>query len=867
MPMLASFSQIRFGLLVGIGGGIARPNEGRDIRLGDVVVSEPSGTSGGVVQYDLGKFNTGRDPERIGCLRKPPEAMLKALAKLQSEHELAGSQIPQILEAMGQRHPTMIRSRPGKPNYQYQGAEHDHLFPPAYSHIGGADCSRCDLAQSIQRDQRCSSEPEIHYGVVASGNWLIKDVPLRDEITRFSGEDCLCIEMEAAGLMDSFPCLVIRGISDYADSHKNDRWQRYAAATAAAFAKELLACVPVHDLSQAPKAIDNQVIREHLDQSNWFIESNKFAVWKNQPHSFLWLSGLPGSGKTILSSTAIATLENDTTFSQWLLYFYFDFSNPKKQSHESMVRSLLHQLYYRSDFTRQELNLLFSSSQYGFWQPNIESLCQVLRDSIEHGDQIWIILDALDECTAKQGLQNDSLLPWIRDLIGAKLDHVHVLVTSRPEHDIERTFQDLASIDDIIRLNSNLVSNDIYTYIHARVRDHDGLERWRGRPDVQDEIEKELTKRAKGMFRWVACQIDVLESCTDLRMLKKAILSLPETLDETYVRIVDCIPASQKDNMIRILQFLLYSERPLRLEEAVDAIIVDPEDDEMFQPGNRMPRPEEILDKFGIPSEEDTSWKPTFQPLYYASLLGLRSAVKLLLLAGEDVNAEGGHFGNALQAASLRGWVDIVQLLLDKGADINAQGGHFGNALQAASLQGFVDITQLLLDKGDDVNAQGGKFGNALQAASLQGFVDITQLLLDKGDDVNAQGGKFGNALQAASFQGCVDITQLLLDKGADVNAQGGEFGNALHAASHEGHTEVVQLLLDKGAAINAQGSWCGNALQAASFRGHTEIVQLLLDNGANVNLGALREASVSGHSKIVQLLQDKAANTHLRHS
>ncbi|KAL9084482.1 MAG: hypothetical protein Q9165_008055 [Trypethelium subeluteriae] len=818
IPMLACFPHIRFGLLVGIGGGIARPNEGRDIRLGDVVVSQPTGTSGGVVQYDFGKFKAGHGPERIGSLRKPPEAMLKALAKLQADHELADSQVPQILEAMGQSYPNMMRSKPGKPSYQYQGTEHDHLFRSTYNHIGGADCSKCDLAQSIQRDQRFSLGPEIHYGVVASGNWLIKEVPVRDEIIEFTGEDCLCLEMEAAGLMDSFPCIVIRGISDYADSHKNDRWQRYAAATAAAFAKELLSYIPVHELSQTPKVIENQDIRECLNQidqritelvpnitsvknhtnqlvldaqqqkvmewlsssdssinqnkarqlhqqgtGTWFLKSNDFINWKSYPHSFLWLNGFPGSGKTILSSTIITALEKDTTSSQWLLYFYFDFSDPRKQSHDSMVRSLIHQLYYRSEITRKELNLLFSSSENGHRQPATESLCKVFTNSIEHSDQIWIVLDALDECETRKGGQYTSLLPWIRSLIKARLDHVHLLVTSRPEHDIEKAFQYLASTDSIIHLESKLVSDDISTYVHARVRDHDGLERWRGRPDIQDEIEKELRERANGMFRWVACQLDVLEGCTDLRMLRKAIASLPETLDETYSRILDLIPPYHKDNMIRILQFLVYSERPLRLEEAVDAIIVEPEHEDMFQPGNRMPQPEEIklivreiresypfaeycakywmthavddkddrvfkrllirffLEEHGsfvsccLLYNPDRSWdkepskKMIPHKLYYASFVGLKSAVKLLLQTGADINAQGGIYGNALQAASLGGYTELVQLLLDKGANIHAQGGEYSNALQAASSRGYTAIVQLLLDKGADINAQGGR--------------------------------------------------------------------------------------------------------------------------------------------------------------
>ena len=60
--------------------------------------------------------------------------------------------------------------------------------------------------------------------------------------------------MEAAGLMNDFPCLVIWGICDYADSHKNKRWQNYAVATAAVYAKELLRATPVHGVKELPKA-------------------------------------------------------------------------------------------------------------------------------------------------------------------------------------------------------------------------------------------------------------------------------------------------------------------------------------------------------------------------------------------------------------------------------------------------------------------------------------------------------------------------------------------------------------------------------------------------------------------------------------
>ncbi|KAF4342866.1 Pfs NACHT and ankyrin domain protein [Fusarium beomiforme] len=228
---------------------------------------------------------------------------------------------------------------------------------------------------------------------------------------------------------------------------------------------------------------------------------------------------------------------------------------------------------------------------------------------------------------------------------------------------------------------------------------------------------------------------------------------------------------------------------------------------------------------------------PKASRLYYVCLGGLVEAAKNMITEGADVNAQGGWFGNALQAASSNGNRDVIQLLLDKRADINAQGGKLGNALQAASYEGHQEITQLLLDRGAKVNAQGGEYGNALQAASFRGNREVVQLLLDKGAKVNAQGGWFSNALQAASYEGHqVEVVQLLLDRGADVNVQGGEYGNALQAASFRSNRDVIQLLLDNGADVNAQGGWFGNALHAASFRGNRDVIQLLLDRGAKAN-------------------------------
>lgn len=254
--LLSSLPQIRIGLLVGIGGAIARPDQDRDIRLGDIIVSQPDGTTGGVIQYDLGKSKLNQAWEQKGSLNKPPQVLLNALASLQAEHEITPSTVPDLLQAMWTANPQMKRPKNKVPAFAHQGFENDRLFKPERDHTGGNTCAECDASWEIERDQRDTTDPEIHYGVIASGNTLIKDATTRDAIAKVAGEECICFEMEAAGLMDHFPCLVIRGVCDYADSHKNDRWQRYASATAAAYAKELLGFVPTKHLQATQRAID-----------------------------------------------------------------------------------------------------------------------------------------------------------------------------------------------------------------------------------------------------------------------------------------------------------------------------------------------------------------------------------------------------------------------------------------------------------------------------------------------------------------------------------------------------------------------------------------------------------------------------------
>ncbi|KAL4757124.1 5'-methylthioadenosine/S-adenosylhomocysteine nucleosidase family protein [Aspergillus foveolatus] len=234
----AKFLALEFCLMVGIGGGGSH---------------QPQGTYGGVVQYDLGKTVSAGQQTRSGFLNAPPAAILKTVSRLQSNHALGKDTMSAYLSPFDGT------------QFDRQSAGPDVLFKSSYTHEGGSsvDCPQ-DLV--VPRTPRTGSAVKIHYGTIASGNQVMTDSVTRDRLSSELG-GILCFEMEAAGLMNNLPCLVIRGISDYCDSHKNASWQPFAAAVAAAYAKEVLALHPASSGLEQPDGMSVPTCRSAFSRS------------------------------------------------------------------------------------------------------------------------------------------------------------------------------------------------------------------------------------------------------------------------------------------------------------------------------------------------------------------------------------------------------------------------------------------------------------------------------------------------------------------------------------------------------------------------------------------------------------------------
>jgi archaellum biogenesis ATPase FlaH len=224
-------------------------------------------------------------------------------------------------------------------------------------------------------------------------------------------------------------------------------------------------------------------------------------MWKSNPASFLWLHGIPGCGKTVLSSAILQDVlqlfAND--HGKAVVYFYFDFNDTQKQSRELMIRSLISQLSQQFVKMPSSLDMLFSSCKNGQRQPSLDGLLDVVRNLIREFQHVYIILDALDECTDRA-----ELLATLQIIADWKDDALHLLVTSRKEQDIESSLENIVDTQNTICLLSELVDKDIFKYIRQRLSVDKKLNKWQKDPEIRYEIEIPLMKGAHGMY---ACHI------------------------------------------------------------------------------------------------------------------------------------------------------------------------------------------------------------------------------------------------------------------------------------------------------------------------------------------------------------------------
>ncbi|KAM0264877.1 hypothetical protein ACHAQJ_000393 [Trichoderma viride] len=627
--MISAFPSIKFGLMVGIGGGIPPK-----VRLGDVVVSTPVGSFPGVVQWDSGKANEDGF-ERTGSLDNPPRSLLAALARLETEHDLTGSKIPDYLDELKQKWPKLA------PKYLKSDSLKDVLFKPNYSHVcqDPADhdatlhsdeseeeenCRFCDKSMVIKRKPR---EMRVHYGLIASGNQVIKSAATRNRLNQDLGGNLLCVEMEAAGLMNNFPCLVIRGICDYADSHKNNDWQEHAAAVAASFTKELLEYVQPSDVdgernvkdildqvltdvsimkpdilqikSSLNSKEDLQVIKwitpvdygpQHSDflrrrqpgTGLWLLDSAEYQTWLVTEKQTLFCPGIPGAGKTILTSIVIddveAKFQADPTTG--IAYIYCNYRRHEEQRIEDLLASLLKQLVQRRTSLPDCVRNIYNKNAYKRTRPSLDETLTALHSVIKMYLRVFIIVDALDECQTVSGCRQRVLaeLYNLQEKCG-----VNCYTTSRFIPEIVDHFKETS-----VSLEIRASTEDIERYVKSRMGQLPAF--IQQRQELQKEITTKISEAIDGMFLLAQFYLDSLTDKFTPKLIKNSLKDFQnltpgsseakkvKVLADTYEQAMLRINAQQigfKDLANRVLSWIIYAESQITKTELQHALAVE----------------------------------------------------------------------------------------------------------------------------------------------------------------------------------------------------------------------------------------------------------------------------------------------------
>lgn len=224
---------------------------------------------------------------------------------------------------------------------------------------------------------------------------------------------------------------------------------------------------------------------------NWLLESPDYCAWRAGSGALLWLNGISGCGKTVLSATVIEDVRQfcSTNPDNCYAYYYFDFNDAAKRNPHSMVSYLLGTLGCSTESRPQCIRDLHDKHLSGQHEPSLDDVVSVLVSVLQGRGKVYILLDALDEC-----LEQDRLLECICT-IESTCKNVNIFISSRREYNITEALIDRVTYD--IDMKTAAVDADIEIFVQNSLSTDKALGKWPS--DIRAEIKDELCRRSGGM--------------------------------------------------------------------------------------------------------------------------------------------------------------------------------------------------------------------------------------------------------------------------------------------------------------------------------------------------------------------------------
>ncbi|KAL0938104.1 nacht and ankyrin domain protein [Colletotrichum truncatum] len=903
--LLFSYPGVKLAILTGICGGVPRVGTDNEVLLGDVVISKS------VVQYDFGR----RHPDRFALkdtveerLGRPNVDIRTLIATVQTLHGRNNLQrrTNEILEWIQQK----ATDSGYQDLYKRPAVTEDRLFEPDYLHkhytstCCGCNESRaceealqasceelqCDFARLMLRkrlkkpklpdeghelEASVAQDLQMFVGRVGSGDTVMKSGLDRDRIAE--DHDLIAFEMEGAGVWDQIPCIIVKAICDYADSHKNKKWQAFAAATAASAMKALLEDYPHTDVpippttqSVIPILVENQVptrVSKPQDENErkllqllaanhdayknfnprrvtgtceWFFKDHRFHRWLDSTaSSIIWVSAGPGCGKSVLSRALVDKIqESSDPATTTVCYFFFKDGEERRTNSHDALSALLHQLFAHSRTCSLISHAVKSYTDYGeSLRNNFYQLWTIFTACVErpNAGEVICVLDALDECS-----QNDrkEILKALETFYFSHQLHqstarLKFLITSRPYDDLDSSFMKFRkslSAETYIQFDGDEQSEEIHHEIDL-VIDHKVNE-------LSEDFDvaecQQISARLKAMenrtYLWLSLTFDIItqhrSAYSRVSDIEYLLSDVPSGVFNAYEKILS--RSYNKIQASHLLQIILVARRPLTLDEVNYALTLQEKEFNNYDSlRSRLWRRETfkrtVKNLCGL-----------FISVYDDKVSLIHQTAREFLTCPEQQNEWQGSVDIFLAHNTI--FISCIRFLSLQDLNLIWQNQASDQVLSFVS---YAATNWTIHYNSQDEVKRNTFRGDARDLCHIsKKHTPVWVEVLKKEPYFPWRYSSKWTDLTLASYFGLLEVAKRILDQEmTDVNSKGGFFGTAVKAAAAQGHDKLVQMLVQHGADCDTGGAHFETALhddiEAARWcrRDGEDLMALLLES------------------------------------
>ena len=276
-------------------------------------------------------------------------------------------------------------------------------------------------------------------------------------------------------------------------------------------------------------------------------------------------------------------------------YYYFDFTDPSKQTGFDFLRSVLSQIALEKPHAFEVASNLYTQCNSGQEQPTMSSLLDSILEAATAFEHLYIVIDAVDE--SPRDSHRETVLEIVENL--SKHEFCHIAAASREEIDISSKFSNIGAIE--VKIAGPGIKSDIHRYITGQFASDAKLKKFPA--ELKNVAQDVLSRKANGMyvllpacgystlttrrFRWVFYQLDGLKKCRTRNRFNEVLNSLPGSLSETYQQLLDTIDEEIREQVHRALTWVAFALRPLTIAQVAEAAVLYPEKDQLLDPDDR----------------------------------------------------------------------------------------------------------------------------------------------------------------------------------------------------------------------------------------------------------------------------------------